>query len=205
MDHELRALANAARPDRLCALFVLLMSTGLRISEALGMKWSDFDETAGLIHVTKQLQHEDGSWELKRLKTRGSVRSVEVGSAVVRTLKEHRTAMAVEEMKLGPSWKNNLDLIFTGTFGQPLDRHNVLRRNWKGVLKRSGVKWRLGLHDLRTVFATTALSKGMPITTVSAMLGHKDASTTLRLYAAAVPQSGRAVAQAMDDVIGAGV
>ncbi len=200
-DAQVRSLAVAAESDRLGSLFLLLMGTGLRISEALGLTWKDVDFSGQVIHVNKQLQSLNGNWLLSKLKTKGSRRVVEIGDSVLNSLRGHKLQQTTEQLRLGSEWRNDLDLVFVGEFGQPLDRHNVLRRNWKNVLAQSDLGLKLGLHDLRHVFATTALSKGMPITTVSSMLGHKDASTTLRVYAASVPQSGRVVADAMDAVL----
>ena len=69
------------------------------------------------------------------------------------------------------------------------------------VLKSAALGKRLTMHNMRDIFASTMLGKGMNVITVSDMLGHRDAATTLRHYTWAVPKSGRTVAEAMDSVI----
>jgi len=61
----------------------------------------------------------------------------------------------------------------------------------------------LTLHNMRDIFASLALGNGMNIVTVSAMLGHRDPSVTLQRYSYALPDSGREVANVMDQVIAA--
>ncbi|MCZ6853258.1 MAG: tyrosine-type recombinase/integrase [Gammaproteobacteria bacterium] len=56
-------------------------------------------------------------------------------------------------------------------------------------------------HDLRHIFASLALSKGMDVVRVSAMLGHSSPATTLEVYSHALPGHGKPVAAALDSVI----
>jgi integrase len=53
---QARTLLHAARGDRFEALYLLSLTTGLRIGEALGLRWSDIDLDAGTLRVSRQVQ-----------------------------------------------------------------------------------------------------------------------------------------------------
>src|SRR5689334_10480826 len=67
-------IIDEGRDERLWPLFVLIATTGLRVSEALGLVWSEVDEDA--IHVRRQLARIPGGWERRPLKTRKSRRDI---------------------------------------------------------------------------------------------------------------------------------
>jgi hypothetical protein len=57
-------------------------------------------------------------------------------------------------------------------------------------------------HDLRHTFATYAIAEGVDVKTVSSILGHSNAAMTLNIYASADPESKRAAAETIDEVMG---
>ena len=200
---EVQQLLSAAKGDRLETLFILGLSTGCRISELLGLTWDRVDLENGSIHITNQLKKDGQDWYLGELKTGRSRRHVEIGPATVASLKAHRLRMIEEQVRLGPVWNNELDLVFVTEVGTPFQRQNVGRRNWAGIVERSGIGKHLTVHNMRDIFASMALGNGMNIVTVSSMLGHRDPSVTLQCYSYALPDSGREVANVMDGVIAA--
>jgi integrase len=200
---EVQHVLSAARGDRLESLFTLGLSTGCRISELLGLQWDRVDLDSGTVHITRQLKSDKEGWFLGELKTERSRRHIEIGPTTVASLTAHRSRMAEEQLKLGPDWGNNLGLVFVTEFGTPIERRNLRRRNWKEIIERSGIDVHLTLHNMRDIFASLALGNGMNIVTVSAMLGHRDPSVTLQRYSYALPDSGREVANVMDQVIAA--
>ena len=202
---EVQQVLSAARGDRLESLFTLGLSTGCRISELLGLQWDRVDLKSGSIHITHQLKKTGNDWYLGELKTGRSRRHIEIGPTTVASLVAHRSRMAQEQLRLGPSWSNDLDLVFVTELGTPIERRNLRRRNWKSILERSKIDKHLTLHNMRDIFASLALGNGMNIVTVSAMLGHRDPSVTLQRYSYALPDSGREVADVMDHVIAAAV
>jgi integrase len=69
-----------------------------------------------------------------------------------------------------------------------MDELNLYKHHFRPFLKRGGLP-AIRLHDLRHTAATWLIAQGKPITTVSGMLGHADAATTLRWYEHALPSS----------------
>ena len=90
---QARTLLEAAHAesDRLEALYVLAVTTGLRQGELLGLKWDDVDLEGGMLQVRRTLTTAKGGPVLSAPKTRGSRRSVKLpptASEALRSPKE---------------------------------------------------------------------------------------------------------------------
>jgi len=198
---QVQQFLQAARDHRLEALFILALATGARSGELLGLRWSDVDLDEGVGHIRKSLKKTATGCELGDTKTIGSERIVEIGPATVKLLVRHRARQDAEAIALGAAWDKTWNLTFANRIGRPLNRANVLHREFRPLIEKAGLPQSLRFHDLRHIFASLALSKGMDIVRVAAMLGHSSPATTLRTYSHAIPGSGRTVAAALDSVI----
>ncbi|MCL6634074.1 MAG: site-specific integrase [Alicyclobacillus herbarius] len=92
---------DAAVYDRYFPLFALLLDTGLRPSEALGLQWSDVDLKKGLIHVRHSLEKTSDGWRLKEPTTKASRRTIPLTHNVSEILREHRKTQLEERLKHG--------------------------------------------------------------------------------------------------------
>ena len=198
---QVRAFLHAASGHRLEALFVLALTTGARSGELRGLTWDVVDLASDQMRIRVALQETRDGLKLVEPKTARSRRTVALGATAVEALRRHRSRQTEEAMCLGPAWANNLNLVFTNTVGQPLDRTNLLRREFRPLLRLAGLPTRLRFHDLRHIAASFALSRGLPVTPVSEMLGHSQTSTTLDVYGHAIPATQRQVADALDAVV----
>jgi integrase-like protein len=79
-------------------------------------------------------------------------------------------------------WGADEDLVFPTTTGQPLNDSNLRNRVLRAVVEEIGAPWAT-LHTFRHTFASLELSRGTNVLRVSRLLGHHDASFTLRVYA----------------------
>jgi integrase len=191
---QVRALFKTARGDRLEALYVLAVTTGLRRGELQGLKWEDLDLEAGTLQARRTLSEPKGGWIFEAPKS-GKGRSVRCPQRALEALRSHRTCQNEERLRVGPHWQDN-GLVFPSGIGTPLLGGN-LNRAFKAVLKRVGLS-EIRFHDLRHTCATLLLRQGVNPKFVQELLGHADVSLTLNIYSHVLPDMGDAAAGAMD-------
>lgn len=177
-EDEVRSLCAKATP-RYRPLVTTLAWTGLRVSEALALRWGDIDFEEGEIRVGRQLQ-DDGT--TKRPKTKAGTRSVPLLDVVREALKAHR----VHQLALGLVRPESL--IFCSAQGRSLDRHNVRNKGIVLAAERAGLhgegKETVTTHDLRRTFIShLILSLKLDPLQVSKIAGHSRPSMTLDVYA----------------------
>jgi integrase len=198
---QAQAFLEVVREHRLEALFVLAITTAARQGELLGLTWDTVHMDSGLIDISWALQKVDGRVELVEPKTSSSVRSIALTDLAIAALRRHSARQIRESMYLGSAWNNDLNLVFTTPVGTPLDKDNVRKRELPPLLRAAGLSTQLTFHDLRHIAASLALGNGVSIPTVSEMLGHADAATTLRVYAHAIPGAQREAARTLDRIL----
>lgn len=87
---QVRTLLQTAEGNRLEALYVPAVTTGMRQGELLGLGWEDVDLEEGLVRVRRTLTLARGGPRLTEPKTRGSRRSIRLTSGAVEPLERHR-------------------------------------------------------------------------------------------------------------------
>jgi integrase len=182
---QARRLLEAARVDRLEALYVLALNTGMRQGELLALKWDDVDLERGLLRVRRTLTHSDNGFVLGEPKTKKSRRTTRLTAGAVQGLREHLTRQLEEMERLGSLYKPG-GLIFATQSGTIINPSNLRNRSFKSLLKRAELR-PIRFHDLRHTCATLLLSKDVNPKIVSEMLGHSSAIITLDIYAHLLP------------------
>ena len=168
-------------------LLLVALTTGMRPSEYLALRWKDVDFDNARIQVLRSLDwRRKGQWEFSEPKTARSRRSIPIPAEVLDRLRRHRKIQAEERLKAGPDWGNH-NLVFCDRRGAPLDRQNILRRHLRPLLKKGGISTELTLYSLRHSCATLMLIAGVHPKVVSERLGHSSITTTLDVYAHVMP------------------
>ncbi len=166
-------VAEAAGADATVgALALTLAFAGLRLGEALALRWEHVDFERSLLAV-----HDN--WTRHRLGTPkgGGGRTVPMADEVARRL----ARLSERELMTGPS-----DLVFLGKRGGYVDV-NRFRGRFYAAQERAGIKPRRTLHQLRHTFATVCASHGIPLRTIQGWCGHENYETTER-YAHFLPR-----------------
>ena len=166
--------------DWLMPLFALL--TGMRKGELIGLKWGDIDLEANLIHVRRSVWYGGGAHE-KSPKTEAGVRSIPILSE----LRPH-----VEQAS-----KHNPNHYVFGT-DKPLPE-KAYRYRLERFQKETGTT--STLHQLRKSFATMAVGADVPPDVLRSIIGHKDISTTMNIYAEVRRERIAESAANMDDFL----
>ena len=159
----------------------LFIRTGIRRGELAGLKWSDIDQTNNTLTVCRDVINnaETGRKNVvKETKSAHSDRVLPIDPAMMALLKAWRSKQADEYgTKLMPS---------AFIFGSPIDPYNPIRPDsitqWLSRFnKRHGLR-NVSPHDLRHTCATLLLSNGATVKETQMIMGHADASTTLKFY-----------------------
>jgi integrase len=174
------SLLGTAHGDRLEALYVVTLVTGIRQAEALGLRWSDLDLQANTLTLRKQLQRVNGQYELNAPKTVGSRRALPLLPRTVDALREHRDRQLFEKQSAGSGWLNEHDLVFTTASGAPLNARVVVSR-FKALLKRAALP-DARFHDLRHSCASLLAYLNVHPSVIMAILGHSTSRLTMDLY-----------------------
>jgi integrase len=196
---QVKVLLEVARGDRLEALYVLAIHTGLRQGELLGLKWEDVDLESGTLRVRRTLVTAKGGPVLTAPKTKGSRRSVKLTQGAVEALRSHLKHQLQEIDRAGSLWREN-SLMFASESGEPLDRRYLTSCCYKALLKRAELPM-IRFHDLRHTCATLLLSKNVNPKIVSEMLGHASIAITLDTYSHVLPNMRDQAAAAMEDAL----
>jgi integrase len=177
-DDEVRRLCASAT-DRYRPIITLLAWTGLRVSEALALKWDNISFDEHELHVTHQL---DEGGKLKSPKTRAGKRTVPLVETLEQTLREHRKS----QLALGFASADHF--VFTTATGKPLNRHNVRNQGITVAAKKAALngvgQTTITTHDLRRTFISHLILRlGLDPVRVSRIAGHSNVSVTLNTYA----------------------
>lgn len=202
---EQQIFLETIRGSRYEMLCILGLSTGLRIGELSGLRWSDIDfdaktltveRTYIYLHDVKNHQMKD---EFHSPKTKNSCRTIRLLDSTLLLLKKHRASQEEEKASAGDAWcpvEGGEDLVFTTKNGGPVRGLNVaetLNNYVKKINKREEllakkerrdpvIFERITPHTLRHTFATRAFESGIPPKVVQQILGHSSLEMTMDLY-----------------------
>ena len=201
---EARMLLKAARSHRLYALWLLLVSVGLRRGEVLALTWDDIDFERRQLRVRRNLQRIKTELVFGTPKTARSLRTVPLPGRCVDALRRRQVAQRTERAAAGTSWDplphQPAGLVFTTPTGRPTDPRSLNRM--LAVLCRTANVRGVRVHDLRHTCASLLLAQGVDARTIMEMLGHSTITMTLDTYAHVMETTLRAAAVRMEDALG---
>jgi integrase len=181
---DIARILDVADKTRYSVLVRLLVYTGLRVGEALGLTWDSVDMERGVLFVRQTARRERGiGVTVGTPKTHRSLRPVSLSPVIVDCLRVHRIEQAQERLRLGPMYVER-GFLFSRR-GQALDGTYV-SRDWRKIAKDAGVEG-ARLHDLRHAHASVMLKAGIAAKVVSERLGHSRIGITLDTYSHVLP------------------
>lgn len=188
-DEQVKAFLKEAAGDSMEILFNVILFTGLRESEALGLTWDCVDFNAGTIKINKQLQkrpRKDGGFVFDTPKN-GKGRVIRTAPYVMDLLQRCKREQTAQRLRAGQAWQGwqtaaeaKTALVFTTEAGLNFTQPSVVR-HYKKIVTAIGIP-QSRVHDLRHTFAVLSLQNGDDIKTVQTNLGHATAAFTLDVY-----------------------
>ncbi len=195
-----RVLRRAAveSPD-LGGYLMLASATGARRSELIALRWTDVDLESGTVSIERGIVTGPDGLVEKGTKTHSARRvSLDAGTAAI--LAEHRQRM----VHLAATCRVEVAadaFVFSNAADASVPWFpDSVSRSFKRLCEKEGVP-DVRLHDLRHFVATQLLSAGVDVRTVAGRLGHRNAATTLNVYAHFVEQTDRNAADVIGGII----
>ena len=173
-------------------LCLLLLRTGMRVGEAMALRWTDVDFNGRFIHVQRGLSR----MKIETPKG-GRSRRVDMSQQLAETLAAYRTECKRKGLALGLG--DAPEYIFTNEKGGFMQVNNWRRRVFNRILEKAGLR-RIRIHDCRHTYATLRISKGDSITDVSNQLGHYSVKLTLDVYNHWLPGGKKSEVDGLDDL-----
>ena len=157
----------------------LLITTGVRRGECIGLKWRDVDDARASIQIERNVVYTARKGiEVNTPKTAASMRTVPIMESTLALLQQ----LKAQRRKEYPNTILDEAFIFPGEAGAFCPRDpNAVTRRVKRFMKSNGLP-DMSPHDLRHSCATLLLSSGADIKSVQEILGHVSANTTLNFY-----------------------
>ena len=166
-------------------LVYFLSRTGLRISEALALRWGDIE--GNRVEINKQTSRNDNNdLTISTLKTVSSYRNIEIDEETVELLAWFRRVQQKMILK-HKEFKRNKDMIIFQTYNGNYMTPSTVRETLQGHCLNAGVEYK-GTHAFRHTHAVLGLEAGADLVYISRRLGHGSIKTTADTYLDITPQ-----------------
>jgi integrase len=179
---ECRRFLEVAEKSEWFPLLALALTTGMRPSEYLALKWSDMDWQRGTASVCRTIQVAGSSWTFDDTKRKRSRRIVKLQNFVTKALRDLRENREGE--REGNCFSPH-ELVFISAAGLPL-KQRAVKREFRRLLAIAGIR-SVRLYDLRHTAATLGIAAGVSVKAISDQLGHASISFTLERYSHVLP------------------
>lgn len=174
-------------PTQLKVLFSLAIYSGLRKGEILALTWNDVDFESNTVAVTKAAAVVGGQQIVKVPKTRNSYRLISIPRSITQQLQQWKLEQARYRLQVGAYWQGD-NWIFTQDDGRmmsyytPYSALQDILTHYNADKAEADKLPMIPFHGLRHTKATLQIAAGTDVRTVSAILGHRETSTTMNIY-----------------------
>lgn len=175
----------------------LLIDTGCRRGEIMGLKWSSVDLEEGIIIIERALLYTPslGIYE-GPTKTR-KIRAVRISNATLELLRKHKEAQQRLKEKNGDRWIET-GYVFTADNGDHMTPDSITQ--WLAKFSETHNLPHIHPHAFRHTAASTMIASGIDLVTTAHELGHANATTTATIYAHSIAVAQAKAAQARSGV-----
>jgi integrase len=198
LDHQqLGAYVAAARTAGVYEFTMLAIASGCRRGELLALQWSDIDFNARVVRISKSLEQTKAGLRIKPTKTE-KPRELPLPDYAIEVLRAQRAVQSENRRLFERDYRDDLNLVFATLDGQYLKPDSMTAKVCL-ITKKAGLKG-IGIHTLRHSFGSHLLSEGVPLATVSKLLGHSDVYTTAKIYSHSLTEDEKRVSAVLDRI-----
>ena len=172
-------------------LVLTLARTGMRLGEALGLKWGDIDFNSRFITVQRSLSK-------GRLSTpkNGKIRKVDMSFQLTEVLKKLKHQRKVETLRKG--WKQVPEWVFVNEKGRYIHDKHWRNKVFYKALEKAKLR-RVRIHDLRHTYASMLIQSGESLAYIRDQLGHHSIKVTVDIYGHLAPEGNKQAVDKLDD------
>lgn len=196
---EARLLVAEAEGSWIEGAVVIASGTGMRLSEILGLPWSNVDLDRAVLRVDRTISWEGSQFAFEEPKTSYARRTIALPPTVLRWLKRHRRDQSERRLTLGSAWRTGPDVVLDGGDGTPL-RDDSVSSAFANLAERAGMP-AVRFHDLRHAYATRLFEASVHPKVVSEALGHASVAFTMQVYQHVMPSMQEAAAKAIEQAL----
>lgn len=193
-------------PTQLKVLFTLAIYSGLRKGEILALTWDDVDFENNTVAVTKAAAVVGGQQIVKVPKTRNSYRLISIPRSITQQLQQWKLEQTRYRLKVGAYWQGD-NWIFTQDDGRmmsyytPYSALQDILTHYNADKAEADKLPMIPFHGLRHTKATLQIAAGTDVRTVSAILGHRETSTTMNIYSHSLQTAEQEAAANMERLL----
>lgn len=210
---EQARLIQASYQHRYGVFIRLVLFTGLRLGELLGLRWEDLDVQSSLLHIRRTLNRLNKVKKptapgeptteivIQPPKSQNSIRSIPLLPAVVQDLMNWRRVQANDQAAAGDQYQSS-GMIVTNPLGGYIEPR-TFSDQYHQILALAGLR-HFTFHALRHTFASKAMEQGMDAKTLSVLLGHYSVAFTMDTYAHVLTDYKRDGMALMEDLYSMG-
>jgi integrase len=203
---QVKEVLAAMRETSIYPHVVVLLATGMRRGELIGLQWDDLDLDSKMVKIVRSVEKTKAkakgqpcSLRIKAPKTKAGRRQITLPEAAVAVLREHKKALLELRLRLGLGRLLGTAFVFGTPEGQPRDPDRITQ-DWKRFTAARNLP-KVKLHALRHTHASALIAAHHDIVTISRRLGHYSPVVTLSIYAHLFENKGDgAAAQSMNAV-----
>ena len=190
--------ALEAEPIKWRMLTHMLLITGARRGEILGLKWDKVDFTNNQVYICNSVLYSSdiGIYE-STPKTERSKRYITLPAETMQLLRQYRAWQNTERLRLGEYYQNQ-GFVFSQDTGGPMHPDSVT--DWLNKFSKRHSLPHINPHAFRHTMASMLYFNGVDSVSISKRLGHAQVSTTANIYAHVMEEADKKNADILADV-----
>ena len=173
-----KALEKA--PVKWKAMSYILIDTGCRRGELMGLQWNCVDLDKGIMMIRQALLYTKDKGTYVGPPKTGQPRAICLSPETIGVLKEYRTEQLWQKIRHADIWQDT-GFLFTKDDGSPMHPDSIT--DWLNKFSEENDLPHIHPHAFRHTAASMMIANGVDLVNAAAELGHATASTTLNIYA----------------------
>ena len=213
-DYETKIVISrlAAEPIKWKTATMLLIYSGMRRGELMGLEWKDIDFENHVIHISRTSQYVSSLGIItKDTKNYASTRTIKLPPEAFSLLADYNSWWHETQIAMGSKWKYRVEVTYANGKKEFIDNDRLFIKDDSTPMNPDSLTdWihnfveknnlpKFSPHSLRHTNASLLIANGVNIPTVSKRLGHSNVSTTTRIYSHAIQSADEIASEVLSE------